>query len=82
MIEFSSEQKELITNELRRFVNEELGQDVGTFEAMDLFDFVSESIGPMFYNRGLLDAQAVLSKRIDAVTEAISELEKSSKLER
>jgi len=82
MIEFSSDQKELITNELRRYLNEEMGADLGTFEAMDLFDFVAENIGPMFYNRGLLDAQAVLSKRIDAVTEAISELEKPSKLER
>jgi len=82
MIDLSPDQKELITTELRRFLNEELDQDLGTFEAMDLLDFLTEKIAPLYYNRGLLDAQTVLSKQSDALIEAVALLEKPSQLER
>lgn len=59
-----------------------LGQDLGTFETMDLLDFISSHLGVLYYNRGLLDAQALLSSRADLLVEAIAELEKESPLGR
>ena len=41
-----------------------------------LLDFFTEEIGPYYYNRGLGDAQAVLSERLESIGEAIYELEK------
>jgi uncharacterized protein (DUF2164 family) len=42
-----------------------------------LIDFLSSEIGPFFYNRALYDAQAVLKKRADDISEAIAGLERS-----
>jgi uncharacterized protein (DUF2164 family) len=41
-----------------------------------LLDFIAREVGPVFYNRGLYDAQAVLAARIEDVNEAIYGLEK------
>jgi len=38
--------------------------------------FFTEKIGGAYYNRGLYDAQALLSKRMDDIGEAILALEK------
>jgi uncharacterized protein (DUF2164 family) len=45
-------------------------------------DFFVDEIGAEFYNRGLLDAQAVLAARIDDVQDAISQLERTSRIGR
>jgi uncharacterized protein (DUF2164 family) len=41
-----------------------------------LLDFIGQEIGCFYYNQGLLDAQAVLSQRIDDIQDAIVQLEK------
>ena len=77
-MELRKEQKDYIIEEIRRFITDELGHEIGTFEAMDVLDFFSEKIGSIYYNRGLHDAQAVLSKRLDSINEAITDIEKPS----
>ena len=81
-MEFSHEQKELITGALQEFMSEELDVELGGFESADLFEFITEKLGALYYNRGLLDAQAVFSNRADEMIEAVSDLEKSSPLDR
>ncbi len=81
-MDFSHEQQELIIKALREFMTDELDTELGRFEITDLFEFISENLGVLYYNKGVLDAQAVLSNRIDTVMEAISELEKTSPLDR
>ena len=82
MTDLPKDQKDFVVEELQRFVTDELGQDIGRFEAMDLYDFFAEKLGPYFYNRGLYDAQAVLSKRTDEIMEAIADIEKPTELGR
>jgi uncharacterized protein (DUF2164 family) len=41
-------------------------------------DYFSEKVEVYFYNRGLLDAQAVLDVRMESLGEAIFELEKTT----
>lgn len=77
MIEFSKEEKEALVEKIRTYLNEELGQEIGQFDAEFLLDFFADEVGKYFYNRGLHDAQAILEGRMDAITEAIAELEKS-----
>ena len=75
-ISLSTEQKEQAVDKLKRYFDSEMGQDLGQFEAEFLFDFISENFGNYFYNQGLYDAQAMISNRIDLITDAIFELEK------
>ncbi len=76
VIEFSNEERAILVQKITAYVATELGQEIGDFDAGFLLDFVTKEIGPYYYNRGLYDAQALLSKRIDEVGEAIIDLEK------
>jgi uncharacterized protein (DUF2164 family) len=75
-IKFSQPEIETIAKRIQLYFNEELKQDIGRFDAEFLLDFFSQEIGPYFYNRGLSDAQAVLSNKLDELSYSISELEK------
>lgn len=79
-IGFSQEEKEVIIKKIRTYFTETLDQEIGRFDAEFLLDFFAEEVGAYFYNRGLLDAQAVLSNRLENISEAILELEKVTKL--
>ena len=75
-IKFSKEEKELITKKIQLYFKEELDREIGQFDALFLLDFFADEIGAYFYNRGLYDAQAILERRVEDITEAIYELEK------
>ncbi len=74
-IEFTASEREALVKKIQRYFDEELNQEIGQFPAEFLLAFFTREIGPYFYNRGLLDAQAVLQKRMDSIGEAIDELE-------
>lgn len=76
MIEFSKDEKAILVRRLQVWFNEELKQELGRFDAEFLLDFFAEEIGAYFYNRGLYDAQSILSKRLDDLTDAILQLER------
>lgn len=75
-IEFTREEKDDLVRRLRTYFEDELDRELGNFEAQFLLDFLTETLGPYFYNRGLLDARAVFEKRVEGVMEAIYEIEK------
>jgi uncharacterized protein (DUF2164 family) len=75
-IEFSQDEKAALVRKIQRYFNDELDQDIGQFPAEFLLEFFTREVGPYFYNRGLLDAQAILETRLDSIAEAIYELEK------
>lgn len=75
-ITFTREEREIICRKIQLYLREELGQEVGQFDAGFLLDFFAEEIGAFFYNRGLYDAQAILEARMENLAEAIYELEK------
>lgn len=77
-IKFSKEEKEAIIRKIQLYFNDELNQDIGQFDAEFLLDFFSEEVGAYYYNRGLADAQTVLERKLEDITEAIYELEKST----
>ena len=76
VVEFSKEEKALITQKLQRYVATELGFEMGSFDAEFLLDFVSKELGCYFYNRGLYDAQTVVNARFEEMAEEIVVLEK------
>lgn len=73
---FSADDKQRIVEELQRYVQDELGHELGRFDAEFLLDFVVAQVEPHVYNRAVRDAQAVLAARIDDVQDAILQLER------
>ncbi|MDQ5947543.1 MAG: hypothetical protein QG651_37 [Pseudomonadota bacterium] len=78
IIKFAKPQQELLTQKLQQYFARELNSDLGGFDAQFLLDFIAQEIGVYFYNQGLLDAQTVLSKKVDDIQDAIGQLEKFS----
>ena len=75
-IKFTKEEIEIITKKIQLYFSEELDSEIGQFDAQFFLDFISEEIGPYFYNRGLYDAQAILENRMESISEAIYDIEK------
>lgn len=81
-IQFSKEEKEIIVKKIQLYFSEELEREIGQFDAQFLLDFFADEIGPFFYNRGLYDAQAILERRLEDISESIYELEKITEFRR
>ena len=79
---FSAREKAVIVAKIQKYFNSELAQDIGGFEAEFLLDFFTKEIGNFYYNRGLYDAQAVLSSKMDDLNDAIYQLEKETDFKR
>lgn len=75
-MEFNSEEKDAIVQKIQRYFEQELNQEIGQFDALFLLDFFAEKIGPYFYNKGLQDAQTVLTAKMADIEDALYELEK------
>ncbi len=76
-IAFSAEQKDRMVGKVKAYVNEELQQDIGSFEAEFLIDFFARELGAYFYNRGLHDAQQVFNEKAEDIGYLIQELEQT-----
>lgn len=74
-ITFSREETKAIVGEIQDYFREELDQSIGAIPAEMLMQFFAEKMGAYFYNRGLYDAQALVRKKIDDVSDEIFSLE-------
>ncbi len=81
-ISFDEDEKAAIVGKIQLYFDQELKQQIGRFDAEFLLDFFSGEIGAYFYNRGLYDARAILSARLDDLGEAILQLERPTDLKR
>lgn len=77
-IDFSKDEKALIVRKIQLYFSEELQQQIGQFDAEFLLDFISQELGAYYYNRGLHDAQAALSAKLDDIHDAIYQLEQAT----
>jgi len=73
---FSGDERTELLRALREFSAAELDRELGGFEAEFLLDFITDKLGAYYYNRGLLDARALLEQRIETIGDALYELEK------
>jgi uncharacterized protein (DUF2164 family) len=73
---FDKADREAMAAMLRRYLKDELDAEVGNMDSEFLLDFITERLGPRFYNQGLRDAAVALAKRMDVLTEALEELER------
>ena len=75
-LEFSAQEKHHIVRKVKMYFEEELDQQIGSFDAEFLIDFFAEEVGAYFYNRGLYDAQALLAQKVEELGDSIYELER------
>lgn len=74
-ITFTNTEKTRLIDKLQRYFERELDQELGQFDADFLLDFFTDELGAVYYNRGLYDAQALMSAKIELISEQIVELE-------
>lgn len=67
----------MLVEKLQKYMSRELDVELGQFDADFLLDFISKEMGSIYYNQGLYDAQTVLTDKMDSLTDAIYQLEKS-----
>lgn len=67
----------MLVDKLQKYMSKELDVELGQFDADFMLDFISKEMGSIYYNQGLYDAQAVLTDKVDSLTDAIYQLEKS-----
>jgi uncharacterized protein (DUF2164 family) len=75
-IEFSKEEKVMMIQKVKMYFREELNQDIGGFDAEFLIDFFAEEMGGFFYNRGLYDAETMISEKVSEISDLLLQLEK------
>jgi uncharacterized protein (DUF2164 family) len=74
-VQFSQAEKSLLIDKLQRYFSRELDQELEQFDADFLLDFFTKELGAIYYNRGLFDAQTLMSQKLELISEQIVELE-------
>ena len=78
-INFSTAEKDAIVHKIKEYFSNELGQDIGQFDAEFLLDFFTREIAGFYYNRGLYDARRIFESKLEDIDEAIFAMEKDTK---
>ena len=78
-IELEKTTRDALARALSGYLKAEFDLEVGGMEAVMMLDFIAERLGPHFYNQALYDARAHLNAKLEALGEAIYELEKPAK---
>lgn len=63
-IRISKETRHKLEQSIKRYVAENLDEEIGDLKASLLLDFVLEEIGPHIYNQAIDDAQAYLHEKV------------------
>jgi uncharacterized protein (DUF2164 family) len=79
-IELDKATRDQLSRLIAEHLKAELDLEVAPFDALDLLDFLSERLGPHYYNQGLYDAQVALKGKVDLIIEAIEQLEQPLRL--
>ena len=75
-ITLDKQTREMLSRLLTRHLKDEFDLEIEPFDSLDLLDFLSRTLGPYYYNQGLHDAQAIVKDRVEAILDAVYEIEK------
>ncbi len=76
LLSLSPIQKERLIGQFQNYFNDELSMDLGQFDVEFLLSFIEKNLGSAYYNKGLNDAQALMSAKVELLTESVVELER------
>ena len=68
--------KEIILS-IKRYVEEEFGEEIGNLKAELLLDYFMKEIAPYAYNRGVQDAEAFFREKLEDLQGSCHEFELS-----
>jgi uncharacterized protein (DUF2164 family) len=66
-IELGREERDDAVRRLRGYFERERDEELGDLAVGLFFDFITEEIGPYFYNKGLSDAQSYVARFTDSL---------------
>ncbi|PAW08954.1 hypothetical protein B6K85_19880 [Vibrio sp. V1B] len=75
MIKLERAQKEALARAIQDYMQDELNVEIGQFDSEFLFDFVTEKLAPIYYNKGIEDAKSVIERRMLEMTDELYEIE-------
>jgi len=75
-IAFNKQKRDVLLDRLTRYLDRELDCEASPLQAGFLLDFISEEMGPYYYNQGVQDAQALFREKLE---DAVYEIEKPFK---
>ncbi len=64
-----------VNQQIRQYLSDELDTDIGNMEADFLIDFLTSSLGASFYNLGLKDTQALITRKMDDINDELYGME-------
>ena len=76
LLQLDKEQEEILLDELRAYMSDELDIDIGNLPAKFLLDFIVELIGPKIYDQAISDTEPWLYDRFTGILEDLSVLKK------
>lgn len=79
-VELSREARQAAAARLRTMLTEELDVEIGALQAEIVLDLLARDVGPIFYNRALADARAVISAKAEDMDEALYGLQRPTEL--
>ncbi|ACY52884.1 hypothetical protein VEA_000196 [Vibrio antiquarius] len=80
MIKLERAQKETLATAIQDYMQDELDVEIGQFDSAFLIDFITEKLGPIYYNKGVEDAKSLVERRMLEVSEELYEIEQEVKL--
>jgi len=75
-IKFTTDERATLVAKLKAYFSREMEQDIGQFECEFLLNFISKELGAHYYNKGLNDAQLIVTSKLDDIADAFYEMEK------
>ena len=64
MIKLDKESEDRSLASIKRFFDEQMGDDIGELKARLVLEFCLKEIGPSVYNRAVADAQSFMQERV------------------
>lgn len=74
-IELPKDTRDRLIASVKRYVAEELDQEIGDLKASILLDYVLTEIGPSVYNQAVADAQKHVIARVEEMTGVVYQKE-------
>lgn len=72
----SKDDREALTLDILTYARDELDIDMGNMDAGFLLDKMAETLGAVFYNKGLQDAGKLFAQRAEDISDDLYALEK------
>ena len=79
-VELSREARQAAAARLRAVLQDELDVEIGALQSELILDQLVRDLGPVFYNRALGDARAVIAAKAEDMDEALYGLQRQTEL--